>query len=448
MITPREELRTVLSELDMLTRGTIEPAKQPRINYLLAKSSALKEEIKAQPQRRSAFAERHDLTPQQEEEYRALQEYVLGGRIAPEFRRITSERDEVEQWRGPAPDAGDYRDAGPSAGGAPIASTLIGNLGAFVPNDIFSLFLVKSLRMWDPLFDEDKVTFLKTEKGNPLLVPVVGGVGLNSFQSPVLEGGASQYQGPDTATQFVVRGFTYRSPLFHFSREAFEDMDGVFSVTEIFKQTMVQRLALGAGRDLMIGSGGVNGIKGLITIVKGLTLGLGTTAVGSSGDTGGTETGRTTVGTKDLAALFASVDRAYRMSPKCAWMMNDTTAQYIRALRSSSAGLMFPDFDAAGMRNTDDGGQGSTGVPMLYGKPVYVSPSMDDMATGRFPIAFGDMSYWLTRCTPTGIQRFMEIPNTVEKGAIGMRAYARFDGTLMYSDAGGNPPPIRLLQNA
>src|SRR5437899_2098785 len=302
MVTPREELRAALSELDVMTRSPLKPEQQPRINYLLAKTSVLKEEIKSLQERlHSTFAELHNLSPRQEEELRAIEQFVRDGSFLSNDYRAVNKMDGFE--------AQEVRDA--QLGGNPVASTLIGNLGSFVPNEFFSLFLSKSLKEWDPLFDEEKVTFQMTQNARPMLVPALSGVGASNFWSPMVEGTQAGYAAPaDGATQFVVRGFNYRTPMFQFSREAFEDMEGVFSIMNIFQQVAAQRLALGAGRDLMIGGGGGTGIKGLITILKGLALGQGTTSTGSANDTGGPETAANSIGTADYSALFSSVDSA------------------------------------------------------------------------------------------------------------------------------------------
>ena len=72
---------------------------------------------------------------------------------------------------------------------------------------------------------------------------------------------------------------------------------------------------------------------------------------------------------------------------------------------------------------------------------------MPDIAASNITVAFGDLSYWLTHCAKDGgyIRVYKEAPGLVEKGEIGLRAFVRYDGVLMYNDPAALPP-IRLLQ--
>ncbi len=86
----------------------------------------------------------------------------------------------------------------------------------------------------------------------------------------------------------------------------------------------------------------------------------------------------------------------------------------------------------------------------LMGKPVRISPSMDSIAASENPIAFGDLSYWVTRYAPNQsyLLRYQEVPGLIEKGLVGVRAFARFDGALLWKQDQVSNPPVRLLKNS
>ena len=72
--------------------------------------------------------------------------------------------------------------------------------------------------------------------------------------------------------------------------------------------------------------------------------------------------------------MYYSVDSAYRSSPKAAWLMNDTTLQQLAGVVTK---MGLPLINVV------------NGVPTLHGKPVKVSPSMDDVTNGGYPVLFG-----------------------------------------------------------
>lgn len=322
----------------------------------------------------------------------------------------------------------EYRD---QVTGHPLASSLNGNLGAFVPMDFFYSYLPKALRQYDPLFDEEAVTYLATEHARPLQVPNVSAI--DTVASIVSESNSINEVDTDSAGQTIVGGYAYKTPLWRVSLEAWQDLEASYGIVEMFKAFTAQRVALGAGADLLTGSG-VGKPTGLITsLVANSPLAVGRVAQGSSANDGSSNTGANSIGWSDLRALFYSVNAAYRSSPKCAWLMNDSTAQFITSLVDKSGRPL----DVLNLEERH-----------LFGKPVLISPSMDSIGASKNPVLFGDMSYWLTRVAKgTGyIKAYTEAPGLIEKGEIGLRAFVRVDGTLMFNDP-NQAPPIRILQN-
>lgn len=75
------------------------------------------------------------------------------------------------------------------------------------------------------------------------------------------------------------------------------------------------------------------------------------------------------------------------------------------------------------------------GVPqMIFGQPVYVSPDMDAVATGKKPVVYGDFHYYkVAQRKGLTVQRFNELYG--ENGIVGFRFVSRIDGGLALSEA-------------
>ena len=74
---------------------------------------------------------------------------------------------------------------------------------------------------------------------------------------------------------------------------------------------------------------------------------------------------------------------------------------------------------------------------------------MDGIGASKYPVVFGDGSYWLTRMVSddlTRVQVVKEAAGLIEKGLVGMRMFVRYGGSLLFTDA-GSPAPFAVLQN-
>jgi HK97 family phage major capsid protein len=89
----------------------------------------------------------------------------------------------------------------------------------------------------------------------------------------------------------------------------------------------------------------------------------------------------------------------------------------------------------------------TNGVPTIWGKPVQISPNMDDIGASNVPVLFGAFDRFIVHCAKNQMfaKRFDEAPNLVEKGQIAYRLFARYDGKLLCNDATSSP--INFLKN-
>ena len=305
-------------------------------------------------------------------------------------------------------------------------------LGNFVPFG-FIEDLYKGYRWYDPLFDANVCTVIDTPHGRPMTVPVMDDT--DEVASVTIETSDQSSNGHniDRTGGVVLQGYSYRSPLWRLSIEATQDVQAMGGYVNLFKSFVADRIARGVGKDFINGDG-VNKPLGIINQLEALSV-VPNIAVGSSANTGGSETGANSIGSKDIAALYFSVNQGYRVQPKAAFLMNDNTRLYLAQI-TTKQGLPLV------MWNSD-------GTATIFGKPVVVCPSMDDIGASKVPVIFGDLSYWVTRIgmeEASYIQIFKETSGLIEQGEVGLRYFGRFDGRIAYTGTAAYAP-FGFLQN-
>jgi HK97 family phage major capsid protein len=301
--------------------------------------------------------------------------------------------------------------------------------GSFVPVDFFTDFLPMALKAHDPLFDSDSCTVIKTTHGHPIMVPYLSDVENVAVLTSELADTSSSETDISAAGQALLGAYSYRSPIFRTSIESVQDLENAFPVVEIFKAFAGDRIARGVSKDLLLGS---SKTVGLLPSLLALPFGIGAIATGSAVNDGGSGTGANSIGSQDLSNLFFSVNSSYRDSDKCSWICNDSTLLTL-SRQNDKQGRPLIDLNAPRLQ--------------LLGKPVKVSPSMPSIGASTNPIAFGDFRFWATRQSiGTGyVRRYTNAPGLAENFKCGFRAFARFDGALLFGDT-SSAPPIRLLQ--
>ena len=457
-------LRDALAELDTITSAPDGgKSRELRVKALLARVAALKS---GYSHSELARAEVLRATPDDDP--------TITGRTDGERRKIAydlrraegqltfAQRAEVDYWRNMI--LGDGIEGRTVQGtGAPVLSSLQGNLGSFVPFEYFREFLPMALKAYDCLFDPDVVTFVRTTHGRPVQAPFLSDVEATSDAQIIAEGVQDTTQTPPAnLSGTYLSAYSFRTPYWAISLEALQDMETAFPALELFKAFQAARVARGVGKKLVRGDGNASGdkITGLVTALNRLGV-LPVVAQGAHANqypntTDGTRTGANSIGSQDLANLFYSVAAPYRNSPKCCWIMNDATQQIIAGMATNSG---TPLVNIVGGLEGDSV-RGAT----LMGKPVRISPSMDNVAPNSVPVAFGDFKFWCTRSAEDGsmIAVYRQLPGLIENGAVALQLRCRYDGKLLFNDPGelsspaslSSPPtnesasPIRLLKMA
>jgi len=100
-----------------------------------------------------------------------------------------------------------------------------------------------------------------------------------------------------------------------------------------------------------------------------------------------------------VLALYHALPQAYRR--RAVWLMNAATLRVLSGMKDSAGQPIF--------RQTTTG-------DVILGRPVLEDPNMPDIASGSWPIAFGDLSYyWIIDRIPLAVLRdpFSNKPNVV-----------------------------------
>lgn len=374
------------------------------------------------------LAEKPHQTPAEKRKFAALQ--TKAAALRTERRQATYSREaEVRMWRDYIHDeANESRDMIVGNG---TPAYLDGNLGSFVPLTTFDrIFAAK--KNTDALFNPDVVTFIQTDNARPSQVPLMGDT--ENVATLISEAGTTTETDIWSTSGAMIGGYAFRSPVFHASIEAFQDVQIGGSLLDRFTAFSADRIARGVGPYLVTGSGPAASPKqpfGLLTALEALG-GANVISTGSSANPGSSSnTAANSIGSADIANLYYALDEAYRDSPKCAWLMSSGTLGNLAAIVSKQ-GLPVVQWQGP--------------EAWILGKPVRISPSMPSIASAACPIVFGDLSYFLVRATPVKVIVYKEYPGLVENGKVGFEAIVRYDSALMFSDT-GSPSPCVYLAN-
>lgn len=306
------------------------------------------------------------------------------------------------------------------------------SLGYLVPTEFYQ-GVFDTLLEHDALFDEDVVTRIDSTNGRLLNIPV---------WDDAANEGAIVGEGATDTTQYnlgnpghvTLAAYSFRTPVHPASIEVLQDVETLGGFYNIFQRFASDRLARAIGKYLVTGSGS-NQPTGLLTAMAAANCPT-TIASGSSGNSGGAETGTNSIGSADLAKCYYNVNERWRNSSKCGWLMNDTVLSQLMQIVTKQ-GLPLVDL--------------STGIPKILNKPVHVSPSMSSNGSGNVPVIFGDLSQFYVRIISdemTRIQVLKEAPGLIEQGNVGLRMFLRADGRLAYvGDGSGTGSPVASITN-
>lgn len=238
--------------------------------------------------------------------------------------------------------------------------------GYTVPVELSNV-LVKSMKMWGPMYDEDICTAINTSNGVTIKIPTVDDTAVTAGQHA--EGTAmTDDNGKDVAFgQKSLESYGYDTEWVKFSLELARD--SIFNMESLLGQLLGERLGRIANLQLTTGDG-TGDPNGVVTASS-----LGKTAAAVAAVT-----------YDEIIDLVHSVDPAYRQSPKVRFMFNDLTLAALRKLKDGDGRYIWTMGDV------------QQGVPgNILGYRYSINQAMPAMTTGLKSMLFGDFGKYFVR---------------------------------------------------
>lgn len=268
--------------------------------------------------------------------------------------------------------------------------------GYTVPTELANE-IIKSMKAWGPMYDEDVATTINTTSGNPIRIPTVNDTaktaGAHTEGTPLTDDGSEDV----VFGQKSLDSYVFDTEFVRFSFELAQD--SIFNMETLLGSLLGERLGRTANAQLTTGTG-TSAPNGVVTASS-----LGKTAASA-----------TAIASDEIIDLIHSVDPAYRGAPKVAFMFNDLTLAAIRKLKDGQGNYLWQMGDV------------KNGVPgTLLGYRYWINQAMDSIATAKKTMLFGDFGKYYVRKvgSPTiGVLRERFWPD------LGVAGLIRFDGEL------------------
>jgi HK97 family phage major capsid protein len=271
--------------------------------------------------------------------------------------------------------------------------------GYTVPTEL-QAEIIKTMKMWGPMYDPGVTRELVTSGGYALPFPTVDDTansGAATTQGTTLTDDGS---GDVTFGQKQIDAWSFATPWLRVSKELADD--SLFSMEALLGDLLGERLGRLANTQLTTGAGG-SAPNGIVTA-----------------STAGKTAASTTAFTADeIIDLEHSVDPAYRGSPKAFYMFHDTVLAAIRKLKDGQGNYLW---QAGNVQN---------GVPgTLNGRNYQINQGMSSaFTTGQKLILFGDFGKYLVR--KVGAPLIGALQDKDFWPGFGIAGWIRFDGELL-----------------
>lgn len=342
-------------------------------------------------------AEKRERIEQREGEVRDFLTYLSTGNLTEEQQqsaRMAKKRSD--------PLRREARDLGEGTQGV---GSFTESAGALVPQEIYDQVLL-GMAQFDNLFGEDDVRLSRNLEFAGLRPMRLSGWDLSTVSSAQVTEGSQE---SDFVPFPLVEGETLNGYMhvasipvsFQFDQDSFQNS------MALMMEAFPIALARGMGKDLVNGTGN-NQPQGVLA---------------GAANSGYTTAASTALSLTDFNSIYFSVDRAYRASPRCRWVMNDATYQLARSSVDSAGRPLIPLSDDA---------------EKIMGKPVLISPSMPSGANTK-AIVFGDLSHFFVRLSPMAIQRTNE---RADYGQYTFHGRMRVDSAVFDPTSGVKPPIV------
>ncbi|MFZ0636954.1 MAG: phage major capsid protein [Candidatus Acidiferrales bacterium] len=301
----------------------------------------------------------------------------------------------------------------------------VGDLGGYFVPQGFVYDVEVALKFFGEMMASSKI--LDTATGNPLPYPTAN----DTTTTGEIVGEGQQVSDVDVNVgHLIFNAWKYSTKMVKVSLELI--LDSAFDVEGF----LVEQFAIRLGRILnthFTNGTGSSQPNGLVTALvatlgtpqvwgSGSGPGIPLIAAGSSGNTGGSETGANSIGSDDLFNLEHSVDPLYRKGS--AYMMNDGTLRFLKTIKDKYGRPLW----SPGLKdNAPD---------TINGYPYFLNNDMAVIGSSAVTMLFGPLrKYLVRRVKQLGVLRLTE--RFADYGQVAFIGFARYDGNLL--DAGTHP---------
>jgi len=290
-----------------------------------------------------------------------------------------------------------------------------GQNGGFLVPTSFRQEAAEGMAAIDPLLNPNVVTLIQ-EPDYSLRPTSLPGWDLSGVLAEIVsETGTYEQNSVPSITSKMLNGFTYRAA-FDASLEWDEDEKAYGSPMAAMARATGIALGRAIGKDLINGNG--------TTAPSGLLTG--------AADSGVTTANAGKVVLQDFTDVFYSINKIYRDSEKCAWLVTDAVHKMIAECVDDQHRPIFPVVN---------------GVTYVLGRPVYVAPSLPaynsslgTQAPGSFCL-FGDFSHYYVHASSIMLRRLLQVPGLIENGKCRYLSLQRVDA-IYHDPTDGSLPAV------
>jgi HK97 family phage major capsid protein len=303
--------------------------------------------------------------------------------------------------------------------------------GYFVPQG-FVYKVEEALKYYGDMLNVAEI--LDTATGQPLPYPTDNDT---TVTGELIAESAQVTTADVTIGHITLNAYKFSTKMIKVSLELLQD--SAFDMEAYLQKKMATRLGRILNTKFTVGAGTTepNGIVTAAVANNGAAQVWGTgsgpgipvIAAGSSSNTGGSETGGTTIGYADWVNLEHSVDPLYRKNAM--WMMHDTTLRQAKTLLDKYGRPIWVPGMTAGAPDT------------ILTYRYSINNDVDQIAVNNKTVFFGALDkYLIRRVKELGIMRLNE--RFADYGQVAFIGFARYDGNLI--DAGTHP--VNYLKQA
>lgn len=290
-------------------------------------------------------------------------------------------------------------------------STTTGSQGGYSVQSDVAARLIEMLKAYGGV--REVAELLTTEMGNPLSFPTSDGT---SETGELIAENTTATSADPTFGTVAVNAYKFSSKVVAVPIELLQDSQ--IDIEAFLENRLAERIGRITNTYFTTGTG--------TSQPRGIVTGASAGKVGTTGQT-------TTVIFDDLVDLKRSVNRDYRRSPKCGWMLSDTSMGIVEKLKDTNGRPIYlPGYDGLGISVAET----------LMGFPVTINDDVPDMAANAKSILFGDMGKYIVRDVMQAQLFRFDDSAYVKLGQIGFLMWARSGGNLTDTTA------VKYYQNS